>query len=77
MTPTGYGKVGAKNLQRTLAAAANCTFFWSTAIGYPLRSSRKSCDSELQEVSTAFARASAELQRLVQRFEEEIRPCGR
>jgi ParB/RepB/Spo0J family partition protein len=32
-------------------------------------------DSELEEVSAAFARANGEVQRLVQRFEREIRPC--
>jgi hypothetical protein len=32
-------------------------------------------ESELNEVTTAFARANGEVQRLVQRFEREIRPC--
>jgi ParB/RepB/Spo0J family partition protein len=32
-------------------------------------------ESELNEVSAAFARANGEMQRLVQRFEREIRPC--
>ncbi len=31
--------------------------------------------SEREEVSAAFARANGEVQRLVQRFEREIRPC--
>jgi ParB/RepB/Spo0J family partition protein len=32
-------------------------------------------ESELTEVTAAFARANGEVQRLVQRFEVEIRPC--
>jgi len=32
-------------------------------------------ESELTEVTEAFARANADLQRLVQRFELELRPC--
>jgi ParB/RepB/Spo0J family partition protein len=32
-------------------------------------------ESELLEVTNAFARANADLQRLVQRFELEVRPC--
>jgi hypothetical protein len=32
-------------------------------------------ESELQEVTAAFARANGEMQRLVQRFELETRPC--
>ncbi len=32
-------------------------------------------ESELQEVTAAFARANADLERLTQRFELEIRPC--
>jgi len=32
-------------------------------------------ESELEEVTEAFARANADLQRLVQRFELELRPC--
>jgi ParB-like chromosome segregation protein Spo0J len=32
-------------------------------------------ESELNEVTTAVARANGEVQRLVQRFEREIRPC--
>jgi hypothetical protein len=31
--------------------------------------------SEREEVTAAFARANGEVQRLVQRFEREIRPC--
>lgn len=33
------------------------------------------CESEIIEVTNAFARANADLQRLVQRFELEMRPC--
>ncbi len=32
-------------------------------------------ESELLEVTNAFARANADLQRLIQRFELEVRPC--
>ena len=32
-------------------------------------------ESEREEVTAAFARANGEVQRLVQRFEREIRPC--
>jgi ParB/RepB/Spo0J family partition protein len=32
-------------------------------------------ESELREITDAFARANADLQRLIQRFELEIRPC--
>jgi ParB/RepB/Spo0J family partition protein len=32
-------------------------------------------ESELKEVTDAFARANADLQRLIQRFELEVRPC--
>jgi hypothetical protein len=32
-------------------------------------------ESELKEVSAAFARANGDMQRLVQRFEREIHPC--